>query len=480
MALTVNEFLSEKYRIPAGTIKKLGAFDSFMDTDALLFVDPFLVKKSTAPELKGAYEVFLDNFRNVLKLLMVSDKEGDRFWEAASEKLMYKEIPEFGLGYTGKGTAGSAIGDGLRNQILKSMDTLIKKGIDDPILFELVGVFEPNIGCDRISDMTCVILYSYFMRYTQRVLVEAGVKPDMKFSIGDDEFFGVEHPFKKGRPIALVPADVLRDLPVADDFDSLSSLSAKNANVRSQLNGELGKDWHKTVKDYKKEDYKKYVLNVPTIAQALIEEYKRSQAQPYDLEKDYKGLVTWDKLAKIHMAEMPMEGSITRVSVKEDLFKLVDDLVLHYKKLIEQNGLWQNLYRDKECEDPHHESYAQNLFLGCAQYYCRAHNLDLSPEVDGGRGPVDFKISRGAEFKALVEIKKSDNSHLTHALEKQVPIYEAGLDTHIGYLAVVEVVDDSPSLQRMMNRAKELATEGKKTANVVVINGRPQKSASKA
>jgi hypothetical protein len=41
---------------------------------------------------------------------------------------------------------------------------------------------------------------------------------------------------------------------------------------------------------------------------------------------------------------------------------------------------------------------------------------------------VDFKISRGAPDKTLVEMKLAKNTHLERNLQKQVPIYQAASD----------------------------------------------------
>lgn len=56
-----------------------------------------------------------------------------------------------------------------------------------------------------------------------------------------------------------------------------------------------------------------------------------------------------------------------------------------------------------------HESAAQLLFYGVADSYCAANNIDLSPESNAGRGPVDFKLSRGSTDKVIVEVKLTSN-----------------------------------------------------------------------
>jgi len=54
---------------------------------------------------------------------------------------------------------------------------------------------------------------------------------------------------------------------------------------------------------------------------------------------------------------------------------------------------------------------------------------DVSPETNAGRGPADFKISRGAFDKTLVEFKLASNAKLSQNLQKQVEIYKKAHDT---------------------------------------------------
>jgi hypothetical protein len=49
---------------------------------------------------------------------------------------------------------------------------------------------------------------------------------------------------------------------------------------------------------------------------------------------------------------------------------------------------------------------------------------DVSREVNDGRGPADFKISRGAKDKTIVEFKLAKNTQLERNLEKQAEIYQ--------------------------------------------------------
>jgi hypothetical protein len=63
--------------------------------------------------------------------------------------------------------------------------------------------------------------------------------------------------------------------------------------------------------------------------------------------------------------------------------------------------------------------------------------FDVNREVNNGRGPVDFKVSFGADEKSLIEFKLASNSSLKRNLEKQVEIYEAVNRTRTSVKAIV-------------------------------------------
>jgi hypothetical protein len=62
---------------------------------------------------------------------------------------------------------------------------------------------------------------------------------------------------------------------------------------------------------------------------------------------------------------------------------------------------------------------------------------DVSREVNSGRGPVDFKVSRGSADKTLVEFKLASNGKLKRNLEKQVKIYERANETKKSIVAIL-------------------------------------------
>jgi hypothetical protein len=94
--------------------------------------------------------------------------------------------------------------------------------------------------------------------------------------------------------------------------------------------------------------------------------------------------------------------------------------------------------------------------------------LDVSREVDDGRGPVDYKISRGAKDKTLVEFKLASNSQLKKNLEKQVPIYQNASDATNAIEVIVYFTE--AELRKVQRALKELGLEN--NPDVVLIDAR--------
>ena len=107
-----------------------------------------------------------------------------------------------------------------------------------------------------------------------------------------------------------------------------------------------------------------------------------------------------------------------------------------------------------------------------------ASSADVTREANEGRGPVDFKISRGARDKSLVEFKLASNPRLKQNLAKQVEIYKQSHDTYKAIKVILFfTVEDEVKIKKALS---DLGLLGEKY--VVLIDGRNDNkpSASKA
>ena len=163
---------SEEFEIPKAKIEKSGVFDVILDVDARVFIDPALLEKCTVPEFDNAKQKIETYFSNIIMLLKHTRSNGDMFWKKADHLLSFREISGTCFGYSQKGTGGNAIGRVLRKNILNTIKDLLKEGEADPALFELLGVFQENVGCDRISDLITFVLQEEILQYTHRIVAE--------------------------------------------------------------------------------------------------------------------------------------------------------------------------------------------------------------------------------------------------------------------------------------------------------------------
>src|SRR5262249_31725272 len=149
----------------------------------------------------------------VITLIQGSTAEDDVLWKQALKALTFKEIPDVGLGYSKNRPSGSAIGPGLARELLRTANAIIKAGTKDEKIFEVASLLNDDIGPDRISDMTLSILLPNILNFTQRVANNLCVPTKTYYARGAS----YEVPFQQqsGKPLLLVPADILRDIPVS-------------------------------------------------------------------------------------------------------------------------------------------------------------------------------------------------------------------------------------------------------------------------
>jgi hypothetical protein len=150
---------------------------------------------------------------------------------------------------------------------------------------------------------------------------------------------------------------------------------------------------------------------------------------------------------------------------------------MQFRDLVENKGLWKELWA--EDDSPRKEKASQRLFFAVAYSYCKANDIDLTPEADAGNGPVDFKLSRGAASKVLVEIKLSTNSDVKHGYEKQLEIYKKADDTDRAIFLLIDVGHMGRKHDEITQMRVEFIEENGRASEIVYVDGRQKASASK-
>ncbi len=469
--------LSGYFGLDSDQLSGLGVLDVTLAIDTKLFIDPLLLSKSVHDEIsvKGKQE-YSDHFETVIKLLVASQKKGDPAWKAAGRLLKFPEIKGTCLGYGAGSIHGSGFGTKLTIRLLNVADQIVELGIRDPDIFPAMALFESNIGSDRISDMTTNIIMDALISFNKRIIGELGVKA--KF-LNSNQFKGnfLVNPYEsKQTPIILVPSDILRKLPIAYDWDSVSDAASKNEELRNKVNEHIGHIW--AVKSKRsKQALKEQVLGSKEAFETLLKAINIVPHGHYDSVTDPDMLFKWATFGREFAIRFPLDLLGKKIDDLNDAFPVVKDIIDKFKHLIEHNGLNKELY--KSPGNPRHESTAQRLFFAVAYSYCEANNLDISPEIDTGNGKIDFKFSKGFSERVLVEIKLSTNPQAVSGYETQLEVYRAAEKTMKAVFLVIDVGGMGKKDERLIKLRNKARSEGHPLSELVFIDGAVKPSASK-
>jgi hypothetical protein len=133
-----------------------------------------------------------------------------------------------------------------------------------------------------------------------------------------------------------------------------------------------------------------------------------------------------------------------------------------FKDIIENKGGWRIFYINGK---PIHRESDVHILFRLTWHYSPS---DVSREVNDGRGPADFKVSRGAADKTLVEFKLASNTQLRKNLEKQLDIYMKASDAQHGYKVIIFFSEEE--FLRVQKILKELKMDN--DPNIYLVDAR--------
>lgn len=463
-------------------IKRTGAddwFDTILDVDTELFVDPFLIFKETTGRWSGSHDQIVAHFNRGFLLIAQGNLEPKSpGYRKAVDALIFREPSELCLGYTSQGTAGAGSGLGFARLMAGAIAAAIKRGLHHPRHFEELGILHEGIGSDRISDATCTILKQRLIEYTQEIAARHGLAPDQHelYASGFDD---TRSRFKTGKvrlptnpktrgPLLFVPERFLSELPKlnADDWWE----SYENERLRTDFDYEvMGKVDKATIVSAAR-------ANLDWV-RAWAERKEAEPASPYDFSRDRKGVFQWETSTRTFALENPLAFLPPHSPTEFDA--VIDQIIQKAHLFIEQQRGWYLLW-DGANEKP--ELAAQLVLYGIARSYCEANNVVVDPEVELGRGPVDFKFSNGYIHRAHLEVKKLHNGKFWNGLDRQLPSYMASDEVHKGWFVAVRYRDGRQWDERVAElprRVQAAAANHGRDLRSAIIDARRPASASK-
>lgn len=465
---------ARQFGVAESKLAKLGVFNSTLAIDTKLFIDPMLLKHSEHIAFsKQALAQYEGHFQKIIKLLKGSQSEGDAAWKGAAKLLSFPEVAGTCLGYGAGTIRGSGLGPKLTSRILKVASEIIAIGVEDVDLFAAMSLFESDIGPDRISDMVTNIIVKALSDFNEEVLSKLNIS-GQEYTINNINCYFVANPFEKDTPIILLPFDILRDLPIARDWDGVADAARKNAMLRDEVNRHISHIWAKKTKRDKGK-LKEAALKDKAAFHALLGAVRGVTSVPYDSVADPEGLTRWASVGADFANQFPINFTSASVKSLDDAYKIVLEIIEQFRHLIEHQGLNKELYSEKK---PRHEGTSQRLFFAVAHAYCRANNIDVSPEIDTGNGKIDFKFSTGFNQRVLVEIKLSKNPNVVSGYTTQLEVYKKAQQTMRAVYLVVDVGSMGRKDQKILQIKNEAAKRGEPLSQIEFVDGTLKKSAS--
>ncbi|WP_052327821.1 hypothetical protein [Serinicoccus marinus] len=456
-------------------------FDPLLDQDTPLYVDPFLVFDDKKKRWKSARSDVVDFFEVAAQLVSAAGSaKATAAYSKATSFLRFPEPNEFALGVSMGRPNGSGTGGGFADDMATVLQ-LVHKHSDVAHLATIQGfdLFSTGIGFDRISDILCNILKARFIDYTQKVAKKHGVpmEPVMvkhaSWSKSNARWENKKVMLPKspttGGGVLLVPERFLRDMPevTKDGFFHWADANAAAA-LRSDfgylITDELSQPTRRWIAQ-------KFAVKHPDTAMDYIKHVEQLPHLPYDVEVDPRGLVSWREAGVAAGRQLGLTPA-DQPQTKQDLHDFVDTLADKFKHAVEHTDTWRALWADNQ---PQTEKIIQAVAAPMWTEACRAADVDLGQEVNRGRGPVDFKFSKGWEMRALLEIKRIHSSGFFTGASRQLPQYLKTEQIDYGVYLCVGYTDEDFSesrLKRVQETIDALGKEAKVTMRLVVVDAR--------
>lgn len=484
-------YFSDFFNVSPDDLDEYGAFNVSLINDLPLFIDPFLLFGSKKPE----YQILHNEILNYLTFLKNKSEQGINDISQIKSWYIFSEVKQNWFGYSKVGNSGSGLGEKFGKSMSSSMhlvfDDLGKEKVTQSSHLEKAGLFEIGVGKDNISDFTTNLIKHYLLTYTETFANEHIDKTLLKVVKVDKVYFDYELerwmpkeftlPFIFGDFVILTPRDILtkddnwiNSNDLRGDFTRICN-SIQNDQLRNEIFNYFQKKLPKPPK--KKKNTQKEITQA---IQATIRQYPeiiKWYIKQKEENKEGAKNISKQKVQEVETIFIHQISSFVETLIKEtDFYKInpqssYDESlkrVTFLKQVIENNDGYRLFYIDGKPikrEDDLQIIYRLTWF---------ASNFDVNREVNNGRGPVDYSISKGSKDKTLIEFKLASNSKLKQNLANQVNIYEQANNTK-NSIKVILYFDNS-ELRKINKILKELKIENK--SDIVLIDAGRKASAS--
>jgi hypothetical protein len=481
----MNVYFSDYFCISPEVLKEHGAFNVSLINDLPLFIDPFLLFNSENP----VYQRQHDKIIGYIKFLKDVSSEGPMPEGLLQHWFFFKEVKQNWLGYSKTGNKGSGLARDFASALHTNLANIFRDFGEEKVTrgshLEKLCLIKDGVGKDSISDFTTNLIKSFLCEYTENFSRQHIEDSRLKTVNVARAEFNYEHrrwqsksyrlPFIDDDYVLLTPRDILskdeawiNKHDIIGDFDQIVD-AIPNLELRAQINDYLARQ---IPKKYTQRDVDAAVGRTLRQFPLLIDRYIRFKedngdqavAISDDKVKEVEGLFV--SQVSVLINKLREVGDF--YSIPGDTFEEASKRVLYLKQVIENNDGYRFFYIKGK---PVQRETDLHLLYRLTWY---AASDDVNAEVNNGRGPVDYKISRGSKDSTLVEFKLAANSKLKNNLAKQIAVYEKANRTKKSIKVIVYFSGDE--LTKVLRIIKELAL--KEGPDLVLIDAQPNKTSA--
>ena len=433
-------YFTDFFKVTPEVLEEYEAFNISLINDLPLFIDPFLLFNSEKEEYQRLHEQMIQYVR----FLRDKSVAGDIDEGLLTSWFMFSEVKQNWLGFSESGNAGSGLGrefaHALNNNLNEFFTDFGLESVTKGSHLEKLTLIESGDGRDNVSDFTTNLIKRYLLDYTQafaqqhirsefrRCVVVEKVQFNYTTEVWEGRSFDL--PWAGEDYVLLTPKDMLtkdenwinRNGLIQRYNDIVGSVS--DGQLRAQINNYVSSV---LPKDYSPKEEREARGDVIRRFPELIEYYIRHKEERGEEAEAYSDMkVAESEQLYINQVRNFVGDLLASTRFYEEAGNTHQEArrrVMFLKDVIENKGGHRLFYADSK--PIRREKDLQILF----RLTWFASPSDVSSEVNDGRGPVDFKISRGSIDKSLVEFKLASNTKLQRNLENQVEIYKAASDT---------------------------------------------------
>ena len=445
-------FFSDFFKVEPDLIDDYGAFNVSMVNDLPLFIDPFLLFNSDTPEYQKLHQGIL-RYIIFLRDAVVDDRVTDNLERAW---FMFPEVRQNWLGFSLVGNGGSGLGKDFARALRANLRKLFRNFGEETVTrgshIEKVCLVRDGVGRDNISDFSVNLVLDFLCQYTQD-FAQAHIDTTLRrkvwiekarFNYETESWARVQYdlPWINGDFVLLTPKDILtRDENWINRNDMVRDFERIPPAIdNSALRGQVSNYFHRVLAKPRNR-YPNQKERADAAARTLIEfpqlldYYIKLKEDSGDQAAD----VSAEKIQETQIIFGEHVRQLQELLAKHTLYYGTDQnthseahkRLAYLKDVIENKGGHRLFYHNGKAVT--RESDLHILF----RFVWFGSPSDVGTEANDGRGPVDYKISRGAKDKTLVEMKLASNTALERNLQKQLPIYQAASDAKHGIKAII-------------------------------------------